>query len=158
MKLQELMENSELGITLSQVKAFFLGIMTADRPMSFEKAMDELFQEAPEEKVSLGGELKKYWEELNSKRKAELEKLISEANDLDDCKDRLDYFLTGLSLSGTTSESVKSEELADLIDELEDMVEDLEDYLSEDGASAEVGNEMKEFLLDTWADFVKTKQ
>lgn len=140
------------------VKAFFLGVLTADRPMTFEKAVDELLAESPEDKKNLSSELKKFWDELSTKKKAEMTSLFSEASDLDDCRDRLDFFLTGLSLSGTTSESVKSEEVAALIDELEDMVEDLDDYLSEDGASAEVGAEIKEFLLDTWADFVKTKQ
>jgi len=76
---------------------------------------------------------------------------------LETSKDQLDFFLTGMSLSGTHSESCKNEELGEFINELEDMVEDIEDYIGEDEADEEDGQDIKEFLLDSWKEFASTK-
>ena len=70
-------------------------------------------------------------------------------------KDQLDFYLTAMSLSGTHTESVKNEDLADLIDELEDTVMELDEYLSEEADEAE-GLELKEILLETWGDYLRT--
>jgi hypothetical protein len=37
------------------------------------------------------------------------------------------------------------------------MVEDIEDYIGEDEADEEDGQDIKEFLLDSWKEFASTK-
>lgn len=160
MKLQELIGQTNLDMTLSHIKAFFLGAMTGQKPMSFAKAMEEMLSETPEAAKALEGELKKLWDELQTNKPAELQKLFPTTGNLTtfltNAKDQLDFFLTALSLAGTNTETVKNEDLADLIDELEDTVMDLDEYLSEADAEAEEGEELKELLLETWDDFLRT--
>jgi hypothetical protein len=64
MKLQELIDASELDMEIDQIKAFFLGVLCAEKPMNFAKTLEELLSEVPEAKASLEGELKKLWDEL----------------------------------------------------------------------------------------------
>jgi hypothetical protein len=63
-----------------------------------------------------------------------------------------------MSLSGTNSESAKNEELAELIEELEDMIADFEEYLSDAKASKSDGDDFKEFLNETWAEYIDSKK
>lgn len=153
MKLQELITKHDLGLTYPQVKAFFLGILSADRPMSFDKAYDELLEG---EAQDLKPEFKKFWDELQSKRGQELKALFSQGLDLGTIKEQLDYFLTSLSLSGTNAETVKDEDLAEILEELEDLVMDLDDVMAE--GTPEEGEEIKEVLMEVWKDFVLTRQ
>ena len=68
---------------------------------------------------------------------------------------RLDYFLTGMSLSGTTAESTKDQGLAEFIEELEDAIETIDELLSEPKLAKDEAEDMKEFLLGAWAEFTK---
>lgn len=162
MKLQELIDKTDLDITELQVKAFFLGAQSAERPLPFNLAMDELIVDDPEAHDLLEAEFKKLWDELAANYKVELSALFPEIEDLrtfmDVARGQLDYFLMALSLAGTTSETCKDQDLAELIDELEDTVEDLDDYLADEDASDKDGEDFKGFLVDTWADFVASKQ
>ncbi len=162
MKLQELIDQTELDMTEAQVKAFFLGVLCAEKPLPFPKALDEILSETPEAKKELEPEFKKLFEQLKTNLKAELEKMFPEESDIntfmDLAKDQLDYFLTAMSLSGTTTESCKDEDLAELIEELEDTVEDMDDFLSDSEATPEDGADFKEFLIGTWADFTASKK
>ena len=54
MKLHELIGQTDLDMSLAQVKAFFLGVMSAERPMPFAKAAEEMMAESPEAKKQLG--------------------------------------------------------------------------------------------------------
>lgn len=161
MNLQELINDSELDMTLPQMKAFFLGILCADRPMPFNLAVDELLLEFSGDRAPLEAELKKLWDEMQADRRTEMENLFASdgefATFLERSKEQLDYFLTGMSLSGTSVESCANEDLAEVIDELEDIVEDLEDYLSEEKQSKEEGEELKEFLLEAWNAFIEVR-
>ena len=161
MKLQELIDQTELDMTLAQVKAFFLGVLCAEKPLSYSQALEELLDATPEAKKDLEVPLKELWTELSKNTKAELEKMFPEIEDIhtfmEISKDQLDFFLTALSLSGTNSESCKDEAFAELIEELEDTVEDMEDFLSDDKASKQDGEDFKEFLLGTWSEFVSGK-
>jgi hypothetical protein len=160
MKLQELISNSELDMTLPQVKAFFLGAMSAQKPMTFPKALEELLSPAPEEKAKLEGELKVLWEELSKNRPAELQKLFPEEKDtltfLTLAKDQIDYFLTAMSLAGTSYDTVQNEEIAGILDEMEDNVMDLDEYVTQENPDKAEGEELKEFILQTWEDFLRT--
>jgi regulator of sirC expression with transglutaminase-like and TPR domain len=162
MNFQELIDQTDLDMTEAQVKAFFLGVLCAEKPMPFNKAMDELLVETETARKELSDELKKIWDYLSANTKAELGKMFPQESDItvfmEIAKDQLDFFLTAMSLSGTNTESCKNEELAELIDELEDTVEDMDEFLTDDQATAEDGEEFKEFLLGTWQEFVSTKK
>jgi hypothetical protein len=162
MKLQELIDQTDLDMTEAQVKAFFLGVLCAEKPMPFPKALDEILSETPEAKKELEADFKKLYEHLKTNLKAELEKMFPEESEINAfmeiAKDQLDYFLTAMSLSGTNTESCKDEDLAELIEELEDTVEDMDDFLSDSEATPEDGNDFKEFLIGTWADFSASKK
>lgn len=160
MKLQELIAQTDLDMTEAQVKAFFLGVMCAEKPLPFPKVVDELLVETPEARDSLEPALLKTWEEVKANFKVELKNMFpTDESDLNTfmeiSKDQLDYFLTAMSLSGTNTESCKNEELAELIDELEETVADMDDFLAEE--DADNGEEFKESLLATWDEFVSSK-
>lgn len=161
MKLQELIDQTELDMTVAQVKAFFLGILCAEKPMPFPKAIDELLAETSEAKASLEPDLIKLWDELKANLKTELKNMFPmDEVDLNTfmeiSKEQLDYFLTAMSLSGTNTESCNNEELAELIEELEETVADMDDFLSEE--DNENGEEFKDSLLETWTEFVSSKK
>lgn len=162
MKLQELIDQTDLDMTAHQVQAFFLGVLCAERPMPFSKAIDELLEEAPETKAKLEAELKNLWDELSRVTKKALAEMFPEDKNIrsfmEVAKDQLDFFLTGMSLSGTNAESCKDDELAELIDELEDTIADMDDYLADEDASDKDGEDFKGLLLDTWNEFVSTKK
>jgi len=162
MKLQELIEQTDFDMTEAQIKAFFLGVICAEKPLPFSKALEELLVEAANVKETLEAPLKKVWDECQANTKAELEKMFPIEEDVNQfieiAKDQLDYFLTAMSLSGTNTESCDDEDLAELIEELEDSVEDMDDFLSDSNATKEDGEDFKEFLLGTWSEFTATKQ
>lgn len=162
MKLQELINSSELDMSIAHIKAFFLGALSAEKPMPFNLAVAEMLSEVPEAAKSLEPELKKLWDDLVKNKPGELQSLFPESSNLKEflsnAKDQLDFYLTALSLSGTNTESCQNEDVADLIDELEDTVMDLDEYLSEDDADAEEGKELKEMLLEAWQDYLRTSK
>lgn len=161
MKLQALIDNTDLEMTEMQVKAFFLGVLCAEKPLPVAKAITELLSEAPTAKKDLEAPLTTLFADLQKNLKTELSKMFPEEKDIhtfmEISREQLDYFLMAMSLSGTHSESCDNEELAELIDELEDSVEDMDNFLSEDDADEKEGEDFKGFLLGTWKDFVATK-
>ena len=161
MKLQELIDQTDLDMTAEQVKAFFLGVLCAEKPMPFNKVLEELFDEAPEAKKALESDLRTLWDELSRNTKKGLSEMFPQEEDvrtfIEIAKDQLDYFLTAMSLSGTNTESCDDEDLAELIDELEDTVADMDDYLSDEEPTDNDGEDFKGLLLDTWKEFVATK-
>jgi len=162
MKLQDQINKTELDMTEVQVNAFFLGILCAEKPMPFAKALDEILSQTPEAKAELEAPLRSVYESVKANFKSELEKMFPEDKDIivfmEVAKDQLDYFLTAMSLSGTNTEKCNDEDLAELIDDLEDTVADMDDYLSDTEATAQDGADLKEFLLSTWNDFTATKK
>lgn len=162
MKLQDHIDSTQLDMPEMQVKAFMLGALCAERPMPFEKAFEEIVAENPEAVDVLKAPMSEMWSYLKSNLKSELEKMFPADetdihNFIEISKDQLDFFLTGMSLSGTNLDSCEDKDLCELIDELEDTVEDMDDFLADSTATAEDGEDFKEFLLDTWKDFVATK-
>ena len=159
MKLQELIQQTELDSTVDQIKAFFLGIQSADKPLPYKLALEELFSATPEVIPQLQDELKILWDSIAKNKPFEYQNLFPVAASaqqfLAHARDQLDYFLTALSLSGTHAESVENEDLADLIDELEDTVIELDDYLAGPPDEPEA-LELKEALEETWQDYVRT--
>lgn len=158
MKLQDHINSTDFEMSEEQVKAFLLGVLSAEKPMSVEKAIQELMNETPDARATLEAPLKATFESLKKNLKAELASMFSNEADItafmEMARDRLDYFLTGMSLSGTNVDNCKDSGLLELIEELEDSVEDLDDFLSDSEASAEDGEDFKDFLLGTWKDFV----
>ncbi|WPU65865.1 UPF0149 family protein [Peredibacter starrii] len=161
MQLQELINQTDLDLTADQVKAFFLGVLCAEKPMPFNKVMEEIFEEVPEARTALEPELRKLWDEQSRNLKKALSEMFQPEEDvrsfLELAKNQLDYFLTAMSLSGTNTENCDDEDLAELIDELEDTVADMDDYLADEEPTDDEGEEFKELLLDTWKEFVATK-
>jgi hypothetical protein len=161
MKLQDHIDSTELDMTEMQVKAFFLGILCAEKPMPFAKAFEELLTEAPEGRDELEAPLGELWDKLAKNLKGELLNMFPADPEIrswiDLAKDQLDFFLTGMSLSGTNLETCDDEELAGFIDELEDTVEDMDDFLADSEASPEDGEDFREFLLDAWKEFAEAK-
>lgn len=135
--------------------------MCAEKPLSYQGALSELLADLPETKKELEAPLKTLWDSLQKNLKAELSGMLPEEKNLQTfleiTRDQLDYFLTAMSLSGTNTENCKDEGLAGLIEELEDSVEDLDDYLADEDASLEDGTDFKEFLIETWNEFVQSK-
>ena len=161
MKLQELINGTELDMTVSHIKAFFLGAMSAEKPMPFHKALEEMLSEIPQAVKPLETELKNLWDDLQKNKPFELQNMFPKAETnkefLTLAKDQLDFYLTALSLAGTNTESCKNEDMAELIDELEDTVMDLDEYTSEDKVDEEEeGEELKDSLLEAWQDFLRT--
>lgn len=148
-------------MTAEQVKAFFLGVLCDEKPMPFHLVIEELFSDDPESRKVLEADFKKLWDEFSANKKKALSEMFSEQEDIrtfmEAAKNQLDYFLTALSLSGTNTETCDDEDLAELIDELEDTVADMDDYLADEDATDEDGEDFKGFLLDTWKEFVATK-
>jgi uncharacterized protein YgfB (UPF0149 family) len=161
MGLQELIEQSELDLSLGQVKAFMLGVLTSEDPLSFPEALDELMTEAPGARRPLEPHLQQLWKELNNKDNQELANLfLFETEDvrsyLTEAQERLDYFLTGLSLAGTSSEDAEGE-LGEMLEELEATLEDLDDFVADEKAQNEKGEEIRENLLACWEALVELK-
>lgn len=158
MKLTEIIEKHELDITIPQIKAFFLGVNSAEKPLPFPKALDELLDESVELKGELEAPLKELWDEITKNLKTELGNLLPVDEELLPFLEasilRLDYFLTGMSLSGTSADSTKNEELAEFIEELEDAIETIDEILSEKKFAQDEAEDMREFLLGAWAEFV----
>ncbi len=162
MKIQERINSTNLDMSEIQVKAFFLGVLCAEKPLPFQKAFIELLSETPEAKSELEVPFQSLWDQLSKNLKSELEQMFPEEEDVNTfmelAKDQLDFFLTGLSLSGTNSENCKDQALAEFIEELEDTVEDMDDFTSDAEASGEDGHDFKKFLLDIWKEFTSSKQ
>jgi hypothetical protein len=162
MQIQELIDSTDLDMTKDQVNAFFMGILCSEKPMPFSKALDEILSETPDVRIQLEAPFKSIWDHIQKNLKSELGKIFIEENNtplfLELAKDQLDFFLTGMSLSGTSIENCSNEALATFIDVLEETVEDLDDFLADPEASDEEGIEFKEFLLETWAEFTSSKQ
>lgn len=161
MKLQDHLDSTDLDMSEMQVKAFFLGVLCAEKPLPYSKALEELLADFPEAKDELEAPLKTVWESLEKNLRKELERMFPQEDDIhtfiEVSKEQLDFFLTGMSLSGTNTEKCKDEELAAFIEELEDTVEDMDDYLADSEASDEDGEDFKEFLLDMWKEFSASK-
>jgi hypothetical protein len=161
MKIQLLIDSTNLDMTEAQVRAFFLGILCAEKPLPFPNALNEILSETPEARAILEEPLKTVWNELSSNVKTELLNLLPKEKNLslflELSKEILDFFLTGMSLSGTHSEKCENENFREFINVLEDLVEDIEDYLADEDADEEDGTDVKEFLLDVWEEFALTK-
>lgn len=144
------------------IRAFFLGTLTAENPMPFHKAVDEIFVAAPEDKAQFEADLKKEWDSITTNLKTEMIQLMDDKgmSDIDFLKvaqENLDYYLTGLSLSGTNTESSSDEDFADLLDEMEDVVLDLEEYIMEEKFEANETKEFKEVVQSLWTDMIEAR-
>ncbi len=144
------------------IKAFFLGALTAEKPMPFAKAIDEVFVNTPEDKTKFEAPLKAEWDGLSKNLRQEMAALMNDEgkDDLEFLKlaqENLDYYLTGLSLSGTSLDSCSNEDFSDLIDEMEDVVLDLEEYIQEENFQADETKEFKEIVLGLWTEVVETQ-
>lgn len=162
MNIQELINSTDLDMTEEQIKAFFIGVLCADRPLPCPKAIVELLSETPEAQKKLEQPLQELWNQLQKNLKTELNQLMPVVEDprtyVEAAKDQLDFFLTGMALSGTNAENCDDEEFGEFIDELEELVEDMDDFLVDPDASEDDANDFKEFLSENWHKFAASKQ
>lgn len=156
MKLQELIDTNQIDLNEGQVHGFLLGAQCGVKPLSFDKASTELFGDAtptPE----LQNSLSELWQKLQKNFNQELTDLFDPNLDaptfLSAAHDRLDYFLTGLSLAG----SVQGEEIEEVTEELENLVMDLDEASSGASLTEIKAEELKEDLLGAWEEFVHQK-
>lgn len=161
MKLQDHLDSTDLDMSEEQVKAFFLGMLCAEKRPSGNQAVDEFLTDFPEVRAALTAPLKETWEYLSQNTRKELEAMFPQEDDayifVEAAKDQLDFFLTGMSLAGTNTETCQNEELAAFVDELEEVVEDMDDFLADSEAEGEDAEDFKEYLLDIWKDFTASK-
>jgi hypothetical protein len=161
MKLQDHLNSTDLDMTEAQVKAFFLGMLCAEKIPSTSQAVDEFLSDFPNLRPILTAPLKVEYEQLRHHLKRELESMLPVENEvrvfIETTKDQLDFFLTGMSLAGTNTEACEDENLAEFIDELEDIVEDMDDFLADSEATSIDGEDFKKFLLELWSEFVASK-
>lgn len=162
MKIQDHINSTDLDMTEIQVRAFFLGVLCAEKPLPYHKALTELLSETPEAKQALEVPLKSVWDELHKNLKSELNKMFPDESDtrsfVELAKDQLDFFLTAMTLSGTNADNCDDEELGEFINMLEELVEDMEDFLADSEASEKDGEDFREFLLDNWKSFANSRQ
>ena len=161
MKLQEILDKHDLEVSADHIKAFFLGVFSAEKPMPYSKALTEILADTPEYEGELSPELKILWAQIEKDQKKELASMFPTTAEvvpfLESSLTLLDYFLTGMSLSGTNSDSCKDEELLEFVEVIEEFTEDLDEYLSEDKPTLEEGEVLKKFLLDNWNEFINSK-
>jgi len=159
MNLQTLLNQSDLDLTLPQIKAFLLGVIDGKKPLTSAKAVEELLLEVEEGKKELEAGILNLWEELQKNKVTELTNLFTVTSEfatfLETSKEQLDYFLTGLSLSGTSADYADKESLAEILEDLEDMVFELDDYLASDSVTDEESEELREELLEMWKEYLK---
>lgn len=156
MSLQELIKAAELDISEGQIKAFFLGAQIGDKPLTFSKTMGELFADIPDEKKTLENELNKLWDSLVANTEKELANLFKGPADLKSylttALQRLDFFLTGLSLAG----SFADKKLTEASEELENVVLDLDDYILEGNTDLDA-DELKDQLEGAWDELLSLR-
>ena len=103
MKIQLLIDSTNLDMTEAQVRAFFLGILCAEKPLPFPNALNEILSETPEARAILEEPLKTVWNELSSNVKTELLNLLPKEKNLslflELSKDILDFFQDILDFS-----------------------------------------------------------
>lgn len=151
MNIEKALENSGLDLSVNQLKSFLLGGLSAHNPLPLDKALEEIFSEEPEAREGLEKEITEFYQNLKVTRKTEVENLINE--DLATSFENLDFFLTGLSIAGTHSDSTDGD-LSTIIEDLEDLVMDLEEFL-ETNESEEAKVELTNALLGTWEALLK---
>ncbi len=151
MNIEQTLQNSGLDLSANQLKSFLLGGLSAKAPLDLNKALEEIFSEEPEVRPTLEKPIAELFENLKVTRSSEVETLINE--DLNTSFENLDFFLTGLSIAGTHSDSVEGE-LSEIIEDLEDLVMDIEEFLETAGAEEDKA-ELTDALLGTWDALVK---
>ena len=141
--------------------SFLLGFLSSptskEKNLPFSNAQEKFQELGFEEKLTLN-----HWQDIREHQKKELENLLPSTTDiypfLQEFKEKLEYFLLGISLSGyvpETTESLEEENFDSYFYLFEDFFEDLEDYLYDEEATLEEGQEMMDFIHLTWKDFIK---
>ncbi len=161
MNIQELLNNSDIDLTLPQIKAFFLGCQLGKKPLSFTKSFEELTNKSLEKSMDLFNGLSSLWTDLEKNKNIELKNIFNKSSDfstfLESSKEQLDYFLTGLGLAGTSADSTSDDFFKEVLEELEELVLDIEDYLLSDAQSKDETQALCEDLEMLWNEFLKIK-
>lgn len=158
--------------TESARKALILGAYLSPKKKHFSQMIMK-FQELDfDEDLNI---TEKYWTEITENYKKELEFFTSEEEDLisylANFVEKIEYFLTGVSLTGfeiSEPPSEEEDEEEDSIEKLlefkdfnsfalilEDLAVDIDDYLHDENPSLEEGHEIKEFIFQIFQKFAQ---
>lgn len=159
MKIQPLLESTDLETSEIQLKAYLLGGLCAENPAPAHKALEDILNDTAETRTALETPLKEYHAFLQKNLKAELKTMFPENRDvkayLRTASDLIDEFLVGMSLAGTNSDACDDEDLLEFIELLDEYVAEIETEL-EDMKSSEA-DELKTDLLENWNLYVSEK-
>lgn len=141
------------------VTAYFVGVLTAERPIGFEEALKELTKTEELEDVDAKAVWKKCESNLKKERQGMLKTkggdLAAEAAYLAEIGD---YFLMGMAVSGTDVEDMENEDVSELLVEMEDHLLLLDEWMAEgeDGKPSadwkEDGQKYKREYLEIWQE------
>jgi uncharacterized protein YgfB (UPF0149 family) len=171
MSLANALKGCDLEMNPREIEAFFLGCLSAEKPMKEERALKELFLEdtkvtvnfeSPAARAELEKELKTLWKDLSKNLEKRREKLlIIDGKSLKEeiiALGRLgDFFLMGMTLAGTSIED-QDDEAGDLLDEMEDHLLLFDDWVADEESRLdkdvwiEEGQKYKRELVELWSE------
>jgi uncharacterized protein YgfB (UPF0149 family) len=171
MTLEQALTECDLEMNPREVEAFFIGALSAEKPMNFEKALKELFLEDtkvtisfnhPDSKEKISKSLSVLWTELTSElKKRRKNLLIIDGENLKDEVVQLgrlgDFFLMGLTLAGTDIDD-QDDEAGDLLDEMEDHLLLLDEWVADEESRLdknvwnEEGQKYRRELAELWSE------
>jgi uncharacterized protein YgfB (UPF0149 family) len=165
------LKSCDLEMNAKEVEAFFLGCLSAEKPMKLERAIKELFLEDTKVTVQFEGadarakieaDLKGLWQELEKELKKRRKNLLlldgASLKEEVQALSRLgDFFLMGITLAGTSIEDL-DDEAGDLLDEMEDHLLLLDDWMAQEEERLdqkewqEEGQKYKRELIELWGE------
>ena len=139
--------------------AFFMGVLTSEKPLNFDRAIKELSKTDDVDATAAKALWAKCEANPSKERQAMLKikpgKLEEEIAMLSEIGD---YFLMGLTVSGTDVEEMKNEELSELLVEMEDHLLLLDEWMAEGEEGkpsaewADDGKKYKSEFLEIWKE------
>lgn len=149
-------------MTPTELKAFFIGIQSSEKPASFATAVLAL-KDSPDPVSDSETQLKSLWDSIAAGLKVERKKLMDVGNlplpeKLAAQSGILDQFLFGFALGGLDFDDMKNAEASDLLIELEDHLMLLDEWVAEgesgeaEAGWQEAGDKYMRELQEIWAE------
>ena len=175
MSLETAISKCDIDLTHKQIEAFLLGVKHADKPLSIKDSIKEMFIDgfevesefdSDEVRAEVEKEINETWNNISKNSKKFMETIFESVKshskeDILTIANLIDYFLMGLSLSGTSYDTVEDEDLAELLEDLEDWVIDVDEWIAEGEDTdnlddwKEDGIVLKEEFYETWDKLIK---
>ena len=175
MSLETALAKCDVDLTVKQVEAFLLGVSQADKPLAIQESIKELFIdgfevdsqfESEAVRVEVEKEIYSTWNNISAHSKKFMETIFDSVKshskeDVLNIANLVDFFLMGLSLSGTSYDTVENQDMAELLEDLEDWVIDVDEWVAEGEDTdnledwKEDGIVLKEEFYETWDKLTK---